>query len=453
MQMLRFGLLVAGAAALLLAAPAFAGIGQRFASEKKIVSDPVTGTRLSFVTSAPDAYDSKIYPTHPQWTADGQWVIFRSKRVANQAFAVNEATGDIVQVTGTGYSGMLSVGRKSMRLFITRPVNHAKPDAYKGGPNADKFPVPTQIVAIDLEKVFADSAAGKMKAAGAYEQVFGTVPAEMFDGHELAIDADEQTAYFRISGKAAADKLPPDTKIEAPFGPRKMGAGPNGIGAMDLKTGALRVVAAVPFQIGHIQTNPWVNGEIVFCWETGGKAPQRTWTVMADGSGLRPLYAEASYDWITHEAVISKDEVAIALMGHRKIGTNDAWGSSATRAHPTGLAIVNLRTRELHLVGQTRTGSGLWHIHGSPDGRWAVGDDFARNLWLIDRHTSEMILLTTGHKATAEDHVHPTFSADSTRIEIQSAMLAADGKSMNICIVPVPDSWLRRVYPEEGKAP
>ena len=43
-------------------------------------------------------------------------------------------------------------------------------------------------------------------------------------------------------------------------------------------------------------------GEIIFCWETGGKAPQRTWFVKSDGSGLRPLYPEAPYEWITHEA-------------------------------------------------------------------------------------------------------------------------------------------------------
>jgi oligogalacturonide lyase len=50
-----------------------------------------------------------------------------------------------------------------------------------------------------------------------------------------------------------------------------------------------------------------------------------------------------------------------------------------------------------------------------------------------------MMLLTTGHKTTAADHPHPTFSADGTRIEIQSAMLSADGRTMNICIVPVPE--------------
>jgi oligogalacturonide lyase len=55
-----------------------------------------------------------------------------------------------------------------------------------------------------------------------------------------------------------------------------------------------------------------------------------------------------------------------------------------------------------------------------------------------------MMMLTTGHKTTAADHPHPTFSPDGTRIEIQSAMLSADGRSMNICIVPVPEEWLKR---------
>jgi oligogalacturonide lyase len=55
-----------------------------------------------------------------------------------------------------------------------------------------------------------------------------------------------------------------------------------------------------------------------------------------------------------------------------------------------------------------------------------------------------MILLSAGHKATAADHPHPTFSPDGTRIEIQSAMLSANNKSMNICIIPVPTKWLKK---------
>src|ERR1700760_4448986 len=97
----------------------FAQIGTRFPSEKKIVKDPVTGTMLTFLTSTPKG-DSKIYQTHPQWTSDGQWVVFRSGRARNEAFAVNEKTGDIVQITEGGYNGMLCLSRKAMKLYYLR---------------------------------------------------------------------------------------------------------------------------------------------------------------------------------------------------------------------------------------------------------------------------------------------------------------------------------------------
>src|SRR5882757_11131290 len=96
-----------------------AQIGKRFPSERKVVKDPVTGTMLTFLTSTP-AGDSKIYQTHNQWTSDGQWLIFRSNRGRGEAMAVNEKTGDIVQVTEGGHTGMLNVARKSMKLFFMR---------------------------------------------------------------------------------------------------------------------------------------------------------------------------------------------------------------------------------------------------------------------------------------------------------------------------------------------
>jgi hypothetical protein len=425
-----------------------AQIGKRFPSEKIIVTDPVTGTQLTFLTSTPEG-DSKIYQTHRQWTADGKWVIFRSNRVPGETLAVNEKTGIIVQVSEGGYMGMLVLAQKSMKLYFMRMVLR-QPGQTRGGP--------VQIVEVNLEKLFADSETGTLKKENEYQRVCGTIPPEIGAGGDMALDADEEWVYYRVGKDEAARHLPEGTKLEPNFGPRNMGAGPSGIGSLNVKTGEIKFVVSVPFQVGHIQTNSWVPGEIVFCWETGGKAPQRTWIVMADGTGLRPLYPESEYEWVTHEAVITKDEVAIAIMGHRKIGIpvqpadpanpgqEVGWGPSGTREKPTGLAIVNLRTREMTIAGQTPSGSGLWHVNGSGDGRWAVGDDFARNIYLIDRHTHEMILLSTGHKTTASDHPHPTFSPDGTRIEIQSAMLSENNKSMNICIIPVPEDWLNRKY-------
>jgi oligogalacturonide lyase len=441
----RLGIYIVLCSALLASSSAFAQIGKRFPSERKVVRDPVTGTMLTFLTSQPHG-DSKIYPTHPQWTADGQWVVFRSGLVRGEAMAVNERTGDIVQVTEGGYMGMLNLARKSMKLYTMRRADSG-----------------LQIIEVDLARVFADSAAGKMQAAASYQRVTVTLPAELEGGGDMALDADEEWLYFRTGPREAARHLAPGTKIEPSFGPRRMGAGPNGIARVNARTGEIRHVVSVPFQIGHIQANLWNPGEIVFCWETGGKSPQRTWTVKADGSGLRPLYPEASYEWVTHEAVINKDEVAMAILGHRPIpgaaaavdrpgtdvgganpGQDEGWGQAGTREKPSGLAIVNLRTRQMRIVGQTPSGSGFWHVHGSSDGRFATGDDFDRNLYLIDRSSHEMMLLTTGHKTTAADHPHPTFSPDGTKIEIQSAMLSADGRSMNICIVPVPEEWLKR---------
>jgi len=430
---------------------AWAQIGQRFPSEKRVVPDPVTGTPLTFLTTQPRG-DAKIYPSHPQWTADGQWLVFRSNRVKGEAIAVHEATGDLVQVTEGGYEGMLNLAQSGgNKLYFLRkyPAGAAKV---------------MQAIEVDLDRVFADSKAGAMKPASTYQRVMATLPAELEAVGDNALDADGQWFYFRVTGKAfAAARLPAGTKVEPPFGPRGMGAGPHAIGKINVKTGEIKHVVSVPFQIGHIQSNSWNPGELVFSWETGGKSPQRTWTVKGDGTGLRPLYPEAPYEWVTHEAFIGKDEVALAIMGHRAVpgvvdpsrpaatdvgganpGQEDGWGNTGTREKPTGLAIVNLRTREMTIAGQTPKGSGLWHVHGSYDGRFAVGDDFERGLYLIDRRTREMILLSAGHKTTARDHPHPTFSPDGKKIQIQSAMLAADGREMNICIVPVPQAWLDR---------
>ena len=430
-----------------------AQIGQRFPSERKVINDPVTGAELIFLSSQQGMGDSKIYQTHNQWTADGQWIIFRSNRVPGEAIAVHETTGEMVQATEGGYTGMLNIGRKNMVLHFMRPIDaEGKPVGMRRGAGDGRV----QIIEVDLDKLFADSRTGTVKDASFYQKICGTTPASIGAGGDMAVDANEDVAYFRVGKDEALRHLPAGTKIEKNFGPRNMGAGPSGIASMNLKTGEIKHVISVPFQVGHIQTNPWVPGEIVFCWETGGKAPTRMWTVKADGTGLRPVYNELETDWVTHEAVITPDEVAFAIMGHRPVssqgfeggttnpGQEEGWGPSGTRAHLGGLAIANLRTGEIYLAGQTKSGSGLWHVSGSADGHFAVGDDFKRDIWIIDRRTNEMLLLSAGHKDTAADHPHPTFNHDGTKIQIQSAMLSEDNRSMNILVIKLPQEWVNR---------
>jgi oligogalacturonide lyase len=408
-------------------------IGQRFPSEKKVVKDPLTGVQLTFLTSTPVG-DSKIYQTHPQWTSDGQWVIFRSRRVEREVMAVNEQTGVIVQVSEGGYRGGLNISRKEMKLYFMR--------------NSEEDRDIREVWVVNLEKLFKDSEANTLQDASEYQKRVGTIPTEYNARGDAALDAGEEWLWFAVGNEKALEQR----------------AGPGGIAGISVKTGEIKYVTSVPFQVGHIQSNPWVPGQIVFCWETGGKAPQRTWIVNGDGKGLRPLYPEAAHEWVTHEVVITPDEVAFAIMGHRPVpgleadapaatdprganpGQEAEWGNSGTREKPTGLGIVNIKTREMRIEAQTKSGSGLWHVNGTADGRFAVGDDFARDIYLIDRHSGEMLLLSAGHKTTARNHPHPSFSPDGTRIHIQSAMLSEDDKSMNICIIPVPEDWLKRIY-------
>jgi oligogalacturonide lyase len=463
---------------------AFAQMGRKWPSEKKIVPDPVTGLPLTFLTSTDGPYSqSKIYQTHRQWTADGKWIIFRGTReTGSQAFAVNEETGDIVQVTETGFQGMLCAGNKTMKLYVlaggggggrgpgaargaagaARGANQAPGAGRAGagaappegrGPGGRGPSGPRQILEIDLAKLFADVAAGTVKPAANYTRVCGTIPPTLQVDGNMGLDANDDFMYFRVDGPETTELSPGQTLLPG-FGPRARQT-TSGLRSMNLKTGEIKFIANVGFQIGHVQSNPWKPGEIVFCWETTGKAPQRTWIVESDGTGLRPLYPEAPYEWITHEAVISRDEAVIAILGHRSIASatpQSDWGISGTFEHPTGVAIVNLRTREMRIVGQVpqgEPGRSDWHVAGSADGRWAACDDFSYELWLIDRRSGEMNLLA-GPQHTGADHIHPTFNADGTKIEIESALISKDNRSLNICVVPLPKTWLNRTYSKKA---
>jgi len=454
-RFLRLALFGAGTA--LAATAVYAGnLGRHFPSEKRSYTDPVTQLPVTVLTSDA-ANDAKPYQTHTTWTADGQWIIFRSDRAGSgpQAFLVNEKTGDIIQVTDGPASGTgsLNLSRKEMKLYVMRggPVWGANANDANATP-----PLPRQLVEIDLGKLIPDSLAGKVKEASAYERIVCTLPSDLRDAGGFALDADESCAYWGVAwgppparpapthanrtkdGRSVVDSRNTDPS-EAREAARKRfaeaGKGPGGIRRIDLETGEITKVIDTEFRMGHVQTNPWVAGEIIYCHETTGDSPQRMWTVRGDGSGNRPLYVETPDEWITHETVSQPDEVMFLIIGHLPY----------LRKHPTGVAVINLRTDDMKIIGQTEEDmgngqlGGYWHCNGSPDGRWAVADTFKGNIFVIDRNNGRQVLLTTDHKMKP-DHTHPIFSPDSKRVLIQSGHLT-DGKSLDLMTIEIPASW------------
>ena len=440
-------------------------VGRHLPPEGRTIIDKATGLPIHVLTTNP-ANDAKPYQTHTTWTADGKWIVFRSDRGGgSQAYIVNEQTGDIIQLTdgpATG-TGSLNLSRKVNKLYYMRGGAYYNPATE----TMVESSTPRQLVELNLDPLIADALAGKPKEAAAYERIICALPDDLRDAGGFALDADESKAYWGVAwgpqpprpprpprektGAAAVagdqvgrrqidqDNTDPNQSREAA---RKrfaeLGKGPGGIRSIDLKTGEIKTVVDVEFRMGHVQTNPWVAGEIIYCHETTGDGPQRTWTVRSDGTGNRPLYVETPDEWITHETVATKDEVMFLIMGHLPY----------LREHPTGIAVINLRTNQMKILGQIeedmggRGSGGFWHCNGSADGNWAVGDSFLGNVYLIDRHTGERILLTTDHKMKP-DHTHPIFSPDGRRIAIQSGLLT-DGKSLDLMVVDIPEALLKR---------
>lgn len=434
-------------------------VGKHFPSEKTSFVDPVTHRKVTVFTTD-ESGSAKPYQTHTTWTSDGQWIIFRSNRGGNgpQAFLVNEQSGDIIQLTDgpAPGTGSLNLSRKEMKLYFIRggPVRGPQGDA------AATPALPRQLIELNLSPLIADSLAGTPKDSASYERIVATLPAELRDAGGFALDADESKAYWGVawgpqparpqpgqgnSGSPAtaaaasarrsiddANTNPAEAREAARLRFAEAGKGPGGIRSIDLKTGEIKTVVDVDFRMGHVQTNPWVPGEIIYCHETTGDGPQRMWTVRGDGSGNRPLYVETPDEWVTHETVSGPDEVMFAIMGHLPY----------LRQHPTGIAVINLRTDSMKILGQVeedmggKRQGGFWHCNGSPDGKWAVSDTFKGDVYLISRKTGERILLTTDHKMRP-DHTHPIFSPDSKRVLIQSGHLS-DGKHLDLMSVEVP---------------
>ncbi|MEO5773841.1 MAG: hypothetical protein ABIQ32_06955 [Sphingomicrobium sp.] len=396
----------------ILGAPAAeAQVGRRFPPEKQVIVDPVTKRPIIFLTSGKSS-DSKPYQTHPSWAADGVHIVFRSSTRSPdgpQAFAVNEKTGDIIQLTegeGVGISS-LNLARKSNTLYYMRRSG--------SGPGGT-----TRLIRVDLTALIFDGMAGRVKPAG-YEQVVATMPAGHVEAGGFTLDADERTAYVGFDARVAP--------------PRPQGQPvpqvPGGIRAIDLATGAVRTVLETQFRMGHVQANPFVPGEILYCHETGGDAPQRMWVVKADGTGNRPLFEEGPTDWVTHEQFADANHVIFNLMGHQR----------GLRKRPTGVFVVSLRDGTVDDLGQLPVNApsgpagGFWHNAVTYDGRLAAADDFDGNITLIDRRTNARTLLSTGH-VMRPDHAHPSFSADNKRLLIQSGLLT-HGKTLALAIVPV----------------
>lgn len=325
--------------------------------------DAKTGAKIYNLTPGA-AQDNIVYQTHPMWTPGMRHLLFTSEGAVK---AVEMATGAIRPILAT--SAPFAMQWNSGNLCYME-----KRDLYR----------------LDVPSAF--SGTGK-------PEKFATLPAECLQPKGgLSVDATGDTVY---TGAVLEEEKRWSLIACTPDG--------------------WRTIATTDFNIGHLQANPHMPGAVMFCWETGGDAPQRTW--IADGkSPARPAYKEVDDEWVTHEAWWGPGRIIFTIWPY----------DDKHKALPHGVACCNLNDGRRTLLAQYPA----WHTHGSPDGRWALGDDFQRNIWLIDANTLERRLLTQGHLGPGcKTHPHASFTPDSRAIVLNSSRSGND----DILYVPLPE--------------
>lgn len=367
--------------------------GQRFDSEYLTLKDEVTGAQIIALTTSRHS-NSKYYQTHPSWTPDARHIIFRSSRGGKEgerggglAYAISMETFEITQVTTGDWGNDLHLGWKKNRAYFFHN---------------------NQLKVLNLEKLLSDSARNNVAAPESYLTVLATLPEGMRPSG-MGLDAEENRVFF-------------NTRVES---------GTASIYSIEFKNGDLTKLIDVPFRIGHLQANPYVTGELMYCWETGGDALQRMWYLSIDADGTvnnRPIYVENPTEWVTHELFTDADHILFNVMAH----------IDRLRENPTGIFSLNIRTNEYTNHGQIEKG-GYWHCDGSENGKWIVGDSFDGELYRIDTETGKHTLLTTGHRPnskgpfTREAHSHHNISPDNKWVLLNSSMLTEN----DIMLVPL----------------
>ncbi len=332
-------------------------VGRKFPVEKIRYEDAVTGLEITMLTTSA-ARDDKIYQTHPSWTADGRHIVFMSDRSGtNQYHAVSVSTGTIVQLTDDPQPGNACLSKTRNGMY----------DVSDG-----------KIWDIDIDSILQ---CDTPKQENAFRRKVADLPENASLSGTISLDSNEKDLYLGV----------------------QYGEDSWGLLALDTRTGKYSRIIDTDFRVGHCQAHPSTSGLIMYCWETGGDSQQRMWIVDANGQGNGPFYKETYDEWVTHEVWWGSDKALFTI-----------WPRNEEMLRkPYGIAYVGVEDRALHILNQRK----YWHVGASPDGKWAVGDTFEGEIYLINGDSGQASLLTQGHRPRgATVHPHPSFSPDGSSV-------------------------------------
>lgn len=338
--------------------------------------DEKTQARVYNLTPG-DAQDQIVYQTHPMWTPGMELLLFRSDRsgAGLRPHVVVMATGEIKPVPLPDGAGDLTLSPVSGRAYFLK------------------------------DRTLWHISIPEALTGGAAAESLSELP-EPVAGSQggMSVGATGEAVYLGVTLKESEE-------LRAIF-------------RFDVATKTWRELGRVAFKIGHVQAAPVKDGGVSFCQESGGDTAQRTWFVDEKGGAPQPFFVETQDEWVTHEVWWGEGRLLFTVWPY----------DEKTKAQPHGILMSRLGEKRAELIAQYPA----WHTHGSPDGKWVLGDDHDRSLWLVDMATRERRLLTQGHQQDPwKTHPHASFTPDSKAVLMNSSRFGNE----DLLLVEIPGDF------------
>lgn len=365
-------------------------------SEQKVETDPDSGAKVTFVTTAPSS-DTTIYFHHRCFLRNDRLMLFHSDR-----FGRTEVMGCLVE---TG---------ELLRL------NQA---------DAPAAALPTISVNDDRLYVFKENAIYAWRVDLATEprtrvHITETKLMEMPPGAQLRSLLTENCDGTLLAYTYVLD--------DACY-----------IGFCDLATGQPLPVTKLDFKPDHLQFH-WSRPDLlafnrIYESDVAPKDPAvprhaRIWFLNTRTRVPIPAFFQVPGELATHECWWVSDQMTF-IGGHHHEGNREEGN----------VKVLDLKTGDIRIVGagvwmDDATAEQLarvnwWHASGSPDGKWVAADNWHGIVALFNAKTTEKTILVTGHRIYGGgQHLHVGWDQTGSRVRFTSNKLG----NPDVCLATVP---------------
>ncbi len=369
-----------------------------FPTEAKRMVDDQTGAELLFLTSGPTK-NQNLYFHQRSWLSDNSMILFSSHRERGGLMGYLTATGELIRITAS--DGAPTGG-------ATASVSH--PAVY------------TMAGQRVLEITFEIDASKEPEKT----------PSKVWARQRLLCEMTGSIGQLNESC---------DERFLATGGTDPENAKSSAIFTISTDDGSVNRICGMPpgasLGVSHVQwsvTNPY--------WISFANAPIRIWVVdIRDGKPWAP-YVERDGELVTHESWWVNDLMLFC-------------GGIHPKPHEDShLKTLDVRTGQVRIIGEgawspdmgedTVPKRNWWHASGSPDGRWAAGDNWYGDIMLFEGLTTRPHLLTVGHRIYGGGP-HPEVGWDRKGDQVVFGGSTKLGEGTHVCVATIPAAWQDQV--------